>query len=81
MELKERGMTEQTIYLDTQRAARILGLSAKTLMRYRVSGGGPVFHKFGTLIRYRREDLQAWAETRRRASTSDDGTALSGTGR
>ena len=74
-------MTEQTIYLDTQRAARILGLSAKTLSRYRVSGGGPVFHKFGTLIRYRREDLEAWAVTRRRASTSDDGTALSGEGR
>lgn len=74
-------MTEQTIYLDTREAVRLLGLSAKTLMRYRVSGGGPVFHRFGTLIRYRREDLEAWAVTRRRASTSDDGTALAGAGR
>ena len=74
-------MTEQTIYLDTRRAAELLGFSPKTLMRYRVSGGGPVFYKFGSLIRYRREDLEAWAESRRRASTSDDGTALSGTGR
>ncbi|MYA87301.1 MAG: helix-turn-helix domain-containing protein [Boseongicola sp. SB0662_bin_57] len=74
-------MREQTIYLDTHRAARLLGLSAKTLSRYRVSGGGPVFHKFGTLIRYRREDLEAWTATRRRASTSDDGTALLGADR
>ncbi|MXX88095.1 MAG: helix-turn-helix domain-containing protein [Boseongicola sp. SB0665_bin_10] len=74
-------MTEQTIYLDTQRAARHLGLSAKTLSRYRVSGGGPVFHRFGSRIRYRRDDLEDWADSRRRASTSDDGTALSGAGR
>lgn len=74
-------MTEQTIYLDTQRAARLLGLSAKTLARYRVSGGGPVFHRFGSRIRYRRDDIEVWADSRRRASTSDDGTALSGTGR
>ncbi len=74
-------MTEHTIYLDTNGAARILGLSSKTLSRYRVSGDGPVFHRFGARIRYRRDDLEAWAASRRRASTSDDGTALSGTGR
>lgn len=74
-------MTEDTIYLDTIGAARILGLSSKTLSRYRVSGDGPVFHRFGCRIRYRREDLEAWAASRRRASTSDDGTALSGAGR
>ena len=74
-------MTEQTIYLNTRGAAGLLGLSEKTLMRYRVSGSGPVFHKFGALIRYRREDIEAWAATRRRASTSDDGTTLSGAGR
>ena len=74
-------MTKDTIYLGTNEAARVLGLSGKTLSRYRVSGEGPVFHRFGTRIRYRREDLEAWAATRRRASTSDDGTALSGAGR
>ena len=74
-------MTEDTIYLGTSRAARILGQSAKTLSRYRVSGDGPVFHRFGARIRYRRDDLEAWAASRRRVSTSDDGTALSGTDR
>ena len=71
-------MTEDTHFLDTQQAARFLGLSAKTLARYRVTGDGPVFHRFGNRIRYRREDLEAWAETRRRASTFDDGTVLPG---
>ena len=74
-------MTDNGLYIDTQRAARLLGLSSKTLSRYRVSGDGPVFHRFGCRIRYRRDDLEAWTATRRRASTSDDGTALSGAGR
>ena len=37
---------------------------------------GPVFHRFGGRVRYLREDLQAWAVSRRRASTADDGTVL-----
>ena len=32
-------------YLDTREAAAWLGLSPKTLERYRVSGEGPDFHK------------------------------------
>lgn len=71
-------MTEDINFLDTQQAARILGLSAKTLARYRVSGEGPVFYRFGNRIRYKRQDLEAWAETRRRTSTVDDGTVLPG---
>ena len=49
--------------------------------RYRVSGEGPVFHRFGGRVRYTRADLDAWASARRRASTSDDGTALGGEAR
>ena len=71
-------MTEENNYLSTHQAARLLGLSAKTLARYRVAGSGPVFHRFGGRIRYLREDLQAWAASRRRASTVDDGTVLAG---
>ena len=66
------------IYLNTREAADHLGLSTRTLDRYRVSGDGPVFIKFGGRVRYLREDLDAWARTRRRKSTSDDGTALDG---
>ncbi len=68
----------ETIYLNTRQAAAHLGLSTRTLDRYRVSGEGPVFLRFGGRVRYLREDLDAWAKTRRRKSTSDDGTALAG---
>ncbi len=74
-------MTEDTNFLDTQQAARYLGLSAKTLARYRVTGDGPVFHRFGNRIRYRRAALDAWADDREYASTVDDGSALAGAGR
>ena len=71
-------MNDERKYLSTREAADYLGLSARTLDRYRVSGEGPVFHRFGGRVRYLREDLDAWAAKRRRASTSDDGTALEG---
>ena len=72
-------MTERTNYLSTRQAAEWLGLSTRTLDRYRVSGGpGPVFHRFGGRVRYRRDDLDAWAAARRRVSTVDDGSALAG---
>ena len=71
-------MTEETKFLKTSEAARLLGLSAKTLARYRSAGKGPVFHLFGTGIRYLWEDLRAWSVSCRRVSTTDDGTALTG---
>ena len=72
-------MTQRgTMYLDTRQAAAYLGLSTRTLDRYRVSGDGPVFLKFGGRVRYLCEDLDAWVRTRRRKSTSDNGTALMG---
>ena len=63
-----------TIYLNTREAAEHLGLSTRTLDRYRVSGDGPMFLKFGGRVRYLVEDLDAWVRTRRRRSTSDDGS-------
>ena len=63
-------------YLSTREAAEWLGLSPRTLDRYRVSGEGPVFHRFGSRVRYLLADIEAWASARRRVSTSDDGGAL-----
>ena len=60
-------------YLSTREAAAWLGLSPRTLDRYRVSGEGPVFHRFGSRVRYLLADVEAWASARRRVSTSDDG--------
>jgi len=75
--METEGMNDSG-YLDTEQAAAHLNMRPKTLARYRVSGGGPVYHLLGRLVRYLREDLDEWARGRRRASTSDDGTVLSG---
>ena len=72
-------MNERTDYLSTREAAEWLGLSPRSLDRYRVTGEGPYFHRFGGRVRYRRADLEAWARVRRRSSTSDDGSAARGT--
>ena len=64
-----------TKYLHTREAAAWLGLSPKTLERYRVSGERPHFHRFGSWVRYLLADLEAWASARRRVSTSDRGRA------
>ena len=64
---------EDEKYLTTDRAALYLGVSVRTLERYRVTGGGPVFHRFAGAVRYLIADLDEWARTRRRKSTSDDG--------
>lgn len=68
------GMTD-TLYMSGREAAAFLGLSPRTLDRYRVNGDGPAFHKFGNRVRYARADLEAWASARRRTSTSDTGEA------
>ena len=69
-------MTERTSYLSTRQAAEYLGLSTRTLDRYRVSGAGPKFHKFGNRVRYARADVEAWAAERRYSSTSDEGSPV-----
>ena len=57
-------------FMDTGAAAVLLGLSRRTLEGYRVSGGGPDFHRFGNRVRYRRSDLEAWAAKRRASTTA-----------
>ena len=58
--------------LSTPLAADYVGLSPATLETLRVRGGGPTFVKLGRRVVYRREDLDAWLKTARRASTSED---------
>lgn len=55
-------------------AAEYCRLSRPTLDRYRVTGEGPRFAKFGPgkgAVRYRKEDLDAWIESRIIGSTSE----------
>ena len=62
-------------YLSTREASAWLGLSPKTLERYRVSGEGPDFHKLGARVRYLLEDLEEWASARRWTSTTEERAA------
>jgi excisionase family DNA binding protein len=53
-------------------AASYLSLSASTLNRLRVNGGGPRYAKLGGKILYDLRDLDQWIEDSKRASTSDN---------
>lgn len=59
--------------LDEHAAALRLGLSVKTLRRWRWAGRGPLFVKLGAAVRYATADLDAFIDTGRRRSTSDQG--------
>ena len=51
-------------FLRPREAAEILGLSPRALDRWRSRGLGPAYYKFGSAVRYRLSDLNAWAGTR-----------------
>jgi predicted DNA-binding transcriptional regulator AlpA len=57
--------------IDQKQAARILGLSVRTLERHRIAGTGPRFARLGRLIRYRQNDLIEWVDSKLRNSTSE----------
>ena len=62
--------------LVTSETAFLLGLSPRTLEALRVRGGGPPFVKVTRkAVRYRRCDIDAFIEARRRKTTSDPGPA------
>ncbi len=52
-------------YVDTREAAARLGLSPCTLARYRITGAGPWYYRFGGCVRYTETDLEAWDAGRR----------------
>ena len=66
----------QQRYLRTTEAGRFLGLSGRTLEKHRTYGTGPRYYKLGGRVVYALEDLQAWAETGLRQSTSDPGKGV-----
>ena len=61
----------QTKYTDTRGAAAHLACSASFLEKCRVAGGGPTFVKLGRAVRYRIEDLDAFARARVHGATSE----------
>lgn len=62
---------QPTDLLDSTQAATFLGLSAKTLANWRVSGQHDLpYRRIGSAIRYQYADLQAFANNNKRLNTS-----------
>lgn len=59
--------TTERRFMDTDGAAAYLGLSPRTLEKYRVYGGGPVYRKLGRRAVYTLEDLNIWADMGKRS--------------
>lgn len=59
--------------LTVSEAARWAKVSESFLNKARLTGGGPRFVRLGRSIRYRLEDLEAWASATAAASTSEYG--------
>lgn len=73
MTIQNSGNTSER-YLRTPEAARILGLSGRTLEKHRTYGTGPQYRKIGGRVVYLLEDLRTWANRGVKTSTSDPGT-------
>ena len=67
--------TTASILIDPRTAADLLGVSYDTLSKWRTRGTGPKYVKLGrgrtAVIRYRREDVEAYIEANLHESTSD----------
>ncbi len=68
-------MNDERTLLNTEQTAQRLGLSPRTLERYRVTGEGPDYLKIGRAVRYAASALERWLKGCKRRSTSDDGRA------
>jgi predicted DNA-binding transcriptional regulator AlpA len=62
--------------INVPQAAEYLGISASTLSKRRVFGGGPKYLKLGRRVVYDTRDLDAWLDAHRRGSTSDAGDVV-----
>ena len=58
-------------YLRTPDAARLLGLSGRTLEKHRTHGTGPRYRKLGRAVRYMQADLDHWLMACSRTSTAE----------
>lgn len=52
--------------LNTDQAAKRLGLAKQTLVQWRWRGEGPEFVKLGRAVRYSPDSLDRWLSTRQR---------------
>ncbi len=78
--IQQQLRTDEDALLREPEAAAFLGFTPRTLQAWRQRGQGPVFVRISArAIRYRKKDLNRWAQDRLRSSTSDRGTQDSDT--
>lgn len=66
-----------TTLLKQDQVAEMLGVSPRTLERWRLTGQGPRFVKVGgTVVRYRLDAVEAFIARDERSSTSETGAAV-----
>ena len=73
--MSNQNVTQDTVFDDQAEAAKLLRHTERTLEKWRVRGEGPPFLKIGRRVLYDRAAVIAWARSRQRTSTSDEGTA------
>ena len=72
MNEKQNNKSNMESLLNETLAAKFLGLSTRTLQKWRVEGSGPAFVRISRrAIRYRPSDLQEWVEGNICNSTSE----------
>lgn len=61
-----KGSLKMPQWIDEHEAAGMIGLAVPTLQSYRSRlNGGPPYYKFGRAVRYRVDEIEAWAASRR----------------
>ena len=69
--------TEKFRLRSEKEAAEYLDVAVRTVQAWRMRGGGPKHVSISRrCVKYRLEDLDAWAESKLRSSTSDIGKAV-----
>lgn len=63
-------LEEPLAFLNEHQLADLLCQSVRTIQKWRVTGYGPPYYKIGRSVRYRRSEVIAWVEERRKAHTS-----------
>jgi predicted DNA-binding transcriptional regulator AlpA len=63
-----------TLLYNQGEVAERLGISIRSLERWRCTGEGPRYIKLGRQVRYTCDDLEAWLAERSRRSTSEAGS-------
>lgn len=71
MSLEHSPAKDARRYLSERQAADYLGVSDKTLQRYRGSGQGPQFIKLSGRVLYDVHDCDAWMTSQKVQSTSE----------